>query len=65
MEKNCHQNSSPSTLHHLVIRDGTDQDPDYNEAAPPDRKRLKHLEENGISFKINVLWNCLYVTWKF
>ena len=26
---------------------GTDQDPDYNEAAPPDRKRLRHLEENG------------------
>lgn len=27
--------------------EGKDQDPDYNEAAPPDRKRLKHLEDNG------------------
>lgn len=23
------------------------QDPDYNEAAPPDNKRLKYLEDNG------------------
>lgn len=34
-------------------RGSTDQDPDYNEAAPPDRKRLKHLEENGRNNLIN------------
>lgn len=36
------------TVQTLSKRDGKDQDPDYNEAAAPDRKRLKHLEENGI-----------------
>uniref|UniRef100_A0A0P5ZH40 YEATS domain-containing protein n=1 Tax=Daphnia magna TaxID=35525 RepID=A0A0P5ZH40_9CRUS len=35
------------TVQTLSKRDGKDQDPDYNEAAAPDRKRLKHLEENA------------------
>jgi hypothetical protein len=47
MENNFQHNF---ILHNLPVRDRTDQDPDYNEAAPPDRKRLKHLEENGSKF---------------
>jgi hypothetical protein len=45
MENDSYKN----VTHHNMQskRDGTDQDPDYNEAAPPDRKRLRHLEENG------------------
>ncbi|KAI9553776.1 hypothetical protein GHT06_019040 [Daphnia sinensis] len=39
--------SSNCTVKTLSKRDGKDQDPDYNEAAAPDRKRLKHLEENA------------------
>lgn len=33
--------------------EGQNQDPDYDEAAPPDRKRLKYLEENGYLVNIN------------
>lgn len=28
-------------------RCGIDQDPDYHEAAPPDRKKLKLMEDTG------------------
>lgn len=44
MERNFVNNAIQS----LPKRDGKDQDPDYNETAPPDKKRLKNLEENGI-----------------
>ena len=37
----------------LTMLEGKEQDPDYNEAAPPDRKRLKHLEDNG-KFKLSI-----------
>lgn len=36
----------------FLNRSCIDQDPDYNEAAPPDLKRLKLLEENGNSLPV-------------
>ena len=39
-------------------RNRIDQDPDYGEAAPPDLKRLKCLEDNGI-YVLLLLETCL------
>ncbi len=34
-------------VHSPLKRSRIDQDPDYDEAAPPDAKRLKLLQDNG------------------
>ena len=36
-----------TNVHSPLKKRRIDQDPDYNEAAPPDVKRLKILENNG------------------
>ena len=44
------ENATPVSplQNHQLKRPRIDQDPDYNEAAPPDVKKLKCLEDNGM-----------------
>lgn len=39
---------SKDTLQNPFKRSRISQDPDYDEAAPPDEKRLKYLEDQGM-----------------
>jgi len=46
-ENSLHSTSASSSQSHRLKRPLFHQDPDYDEAAPPDAKHLKILEENG------------------
>lgn len=48
--------ASVTALNTMLKRQRIDQDPDYNEAAPPDLKRLKFLEESGNSLFVVLVY---------